>query len=528
MSEELKDKRNLFTYIKELLSRHPLDEKLLKNKKYLVVFGIIFIIIWQSIYYFGKIHISEEYRRDGITAFNHSLAQKFVYFYYYLDLFPLATTDTTLDYSVEGAKKIIQEKPQTLRTEWGHWTRLGRYAGIWLYMPYALFTGSPKNLEIIFTNYLLFTLTLVLLYLMFWFIKKPFLGILMILILGNAPFMIYEIYCNNNIFGLMVVYALMLFIIHIGYIFKYFNRYYIFMPLLSGILFGIMNHIRVEALGMIVSCIFLYLFYFRIKVLQRVFLVTTLMIVYFTTSSIIKGYFDRKIKETEQIVLQNGGVPFFASKGTMSYSAIWHILFCGLADHDNRYGLKWHDTMVFNRVLPILRKVTGRPLKYPGRTIYEMGEYYDSLGLYYIYPPEIPGYDSVARKLFIDYITRDPLWYIEILTKRVYDYFMKLPPLGISVWSKVIEIPFSGFFVLLLIGILLYLREYKWLIFVGFTMPLSISVILIYSGYTTYYQSAYHYFAAALLFYIMSGVFYKYKNTKNILDLLRKKFLFIF
>ncbi len=501
--------KNLYAYISEVLNHHFLDEKLLKHKRYLIAFGIIFITIWQSIYYFGKVQISSEYRRADATGFNHWWGQKFVYFYYYLDLFPLTTTepDSLLDYSVEGAKKLIREKPLTLRTEWMHWARFGESARVWLYMPYAIFTNSAKNPDIIFTNYLLFTLSLMLLYIMFWMIKKPFLGILLVLILGNAPFMIYEIYCNNNVFGLMVVYAVILFIIHVGYIFGYFKSYYILMPLLSGVIFGVMNHIRVESLSMIISCVLLYVLYFDIKIYQRIFLTTVLFGIYFTTSFLIKEYFEKKIKETEQVVLLNGGIPFTGGKTIVH--PYWHPLLCGLGDYDKKYNFKLHDTAVYNIILPILRKQTGKALKYPGKTIYEMGEYYDSLGWYYKKAETLPGYDSVAKQIFIEHITSDPLWYLGILTKRAYDFLMNVSPLAIVIWSKVLEIPFSGIFVLLVIGILLYLREYKWLVFILFTLPLGVSVILVYSAYNNSYQSAYHYFAAALLLYIIVGVFYK-------------------
>jgi hypothetical protein len=80
--------------------------------------------------------------------------------------------------------------------------------------------------------------------------------------------------------------------------------------------------------------------------------------------------------------------------------------------------------------------------------------------------------------------------------------------------EKVIEIPFSGFIVLILMVLLLLYRAFNWLKLIVFTMPLGVSVILIYSAYNSSYQSIFHLIAFSILMYVLAG-FLGYLKLKN-------------
>src|SRR4051794_27277359 len=75
-----------------------------KKRKLIFICGFLAIILWQLVYVF-KPCITEEYSRKETTGLAHENAKHFLYYYYYLNLFPVTTTSTPLVYSKEGAMK---------------------------------------------------------------------------------------------------------------------------------------------------------------------------------------------------------------------------------------------------------------------------------------------------------------------------------------------------------------------------------------------------------------------------------------
>jgi len=494
--------------IKKILLQHPLDEKILhsnyKNRFFFLFISLV--IFFQSFYFFSEVKVSPEYRRADATGFNHWWGQEFVYFFYYNELFPLATTDTSKVYSKQGAYAVINNNPKSLRMEWGHWARFGESARIWLYLPYAMWKGTAENPQIIFSNFLLFTLSLIFLFVSCWKSRKPFLGILLVIVIGFSPFMIYEIYNNNNVFGLMAVFVLFLFALHLPYIQNKNSKNIYAVASLTGLMAGFMNQIRAESLPIIFSCILVYLFNSSFSIYKRIVPVILLLVTFVISSKFIQSHFESKFQSTRAIVVNAGGVPFDGGKTLVH--PFWHPIYCGLGDYDIKYGHVLHDTAVYNYVLPILRKKTGQKLLYPGKTIYEMGEYYDSDSLYYKKAETIVGFDEIVKNRFIEVVSNDPLWYAQILLKRVKDFFTNTSPIGITLNNKVIEIPFSGLIILGLLALLIYYKEFIWLKVLLFSMPLGVSVILIYSAYNNSFQSIYHFFTFALIIYIVVGLFF--------------------
>ncbi len=498
----------------EYLENNPIESQFLYQKKYLL-FLILFVTIWQSFFYFGKVQVTSEYRRADATGFNHWWGQNFVYFYYYLDLFPLTTTDTNLVYSKTGAWNVIKKHPLSLRMEWNHWARFGESARIWLYMPYAFLTSSAQSPQIIFTNYIIFLVVLITILIISWINRKIVLGIITTIILGNSPFLLYEIYNNNNIFGLMAVYFVFLLLIHLPIIWATNTKWIYIIPFISGIIIGVMHNIRAESSIMFLSCFIVYLFS-KNKIFQKISLIFISLLTFYATNKSIQLYFKNKYLQTYQIVKKYNGVPFEGDRTAVH--PLWHPLLCGLGDYDNKYDFKLHDTDVYNRILPILRKIQHKELRYPGNSIYSMDEYYDSLGFYYKKPETINGYDSIAKQIFLSSIKKDPLWYGNILIKRLRDFLFHLSPIGIGIYSKLITIPVSGWFNILFILLLSYFNAYRFLSIILFTMPLGFSVILVYSKYNNSYQSIYHLFSICFIIYIIIGWIYNNREAlKNFL-----------
>lgn len=493
--------KNFFSELCRYLENNKADQKFSYKKRNLLLL-IVITVVWQSFFYFGKIEITSKYRRADATGFNHLWGQKFLYFYYYLDLFPLATTDTNLVYSKEGALNQIKNNSGSLRMEWNHWARFGESARIWMYMPHAWLKGTPEHPEIIFTNYLFFLITLILILVISWIGRKIVLGIIAVFVLGNSPYLIYEIYNHNNVFGAMSVFSILLLILHIPVIWKFYSKWLLLVPVISGVLVGLFHNIRAESTTMIISVLLTYWLFGR-SYIQSIMLTVLFGLSYFFINKSIQEYFTDKFNETYAIVKQHGGIPFEGSRTKVH--PVWHPLICGLGDYDNKYGYILHDTAVYNLILPMLRKEHNAVYKYPGKTIYTMDEYYDSLGYYYKKPEDIKGFDETAKKLFFNAITNDPVWYGSILIKRTVDFLFNLSPAGIIVYNRVLTVPVSGWIVILLIVGLIYCRRFEYLSMILFTIPIGLSVILVFSAYNNSYQSVFHLISTSFVIYILTG-----------------------
>jgi len=512
-------KEKLSAFVKglvEALENNPAEnwlEGIFKKRQHLLIAGIALIVVSQSLYYLMPASISSEYRRADATGFNHWWAQEFVYHYYYNDLFPLATRAKQKEFSEEGARVNLNEKPDSLMTEYRHWARFGESARIWLYLPYASITQSAENPQIRFTNFLFLTLVLTYLYVLFWKRRMSFLGLILVLIIGSAPFIVYETHVNNNIFGLMAAYAVLLTVLYLPLFKGNFKHKYIVIPLVTGLLAGTIYHIRAESTAMLFSPLIIVWLNRNIKFLQSLIITAVLLCSFFLTRSMIKEHFAELKAETNQLVKDLGGTPFEGGKTLVH--PLWHPLYCGLGDFDTEYGHTLHDTAVFNFVLPILRERTGEELKYPGNTIYEMAEFYDEDSLYYKYVATIPGFDQIVKELFITDIKNDPLWYLGILVKRTQKFFFHLSPMGISLKDRVIPLPFHGIIVLLFGFILFRYKKWFWLKLMFFTLPLGVSVIAVFYGWNNSYQSIFHLFSFSILAYGLVGYLMKQKRIKT-------------
>ena len=71
--------------------------------------------------------------------------QEFVYFLYYLNLFPVAVTEEPQEFSREGAQRLLETQGPTLVME-RYWTiRYGDRLKTYLFLPQAYLTGSAAD-----------------------------------------------------------------------------------------------------------------------------------------------------------------------------------------------------------------------------------------------------------------------------------------------------------------------------------------------------------------------------------------------
>lgn len=491
-----------FLFLKE-------EEKLSSFWKVFVSF-LLFVL--PLIYFVFSLEFDPEFRRKDATGFNHGAGKYFVLFYAEKGLFPLRSAADTADlkWTPTLADSLVSCCGSSLLMEKDHWARFGDPGRIWMYMPKVFFTGKAADPSIKPANLIFFILTLQVLWWSFVFCGQWRIGLFFCLLVISSPFYLYEIFNNENIFALVSLTGVFLLGIHLILVLKNFRWTFLWIPLISGLLIAFVNSIRTEVMACLISCLMVYFFSPGISILKRMALTGVFLFTFFLSAKSIDHYFARKYEETTRFVQQHGGIPFAGGR-TLRHPA-WHPVYCGLGDFDTKYGYHLHDTAVYHYVLPILRKQLNEPLIYPGKTKYSMGEYYDSSHHYYKKPETIPGFDKVCKEKVIHDISNDPLWYAEIILKRIVYFFTQSSPVAIRFYKLNLNIPFTGWIFFPLALCFVYYKKWKEFLLLIFLLPSSASTILMFADGQNSFMSAYPLLMAALL---LSALLNYYRQKKS-------------
>ncbi len=457
-------------------------QKLLKKllfPKYIFWVAFLFVIISNtSLYIYSRTHpIPRIQSRNDASGFSPDKAYKFIYFFYYTGYFPLATLNPNPEYSKEGAWKEIKQNGQNLIMEYKHWSRLGENLRIVAYMPDAILNGSPKNPSIKLFNAIIFVIALLSILFAYKDIGKPVLGAIIALTVNLTPFFIFEVYGRNNIFALLGSVFLIIIAINLNFIYQRrtnskINIKQLIITLASGIIIGFFSEIRGEISVVLLSAIIIY-FFTKTKWVNKILLIFLVGFGFIITKKEVEKYFDYKFVQAYKLVEKYGGHPYTGKR--IKGHRFWHPVFCGLGDFDTKYGYKWNDTVAYNYAIPVLKKKYGLDLKYDGHKYY-LDEYYDKDSLYYKKFDDYDEYEEVVKEKVLSDIKNNPLWYINILIKRIIRIFTVTLPFNAMGWIS------------LIFAIWLWKRkEWSHLILLTSSLPLSIISFAIYSGdYTTY------------------------------------------
>ncbi len=461
------------------------------------------IILLSIILFNAFLYIRTEYKkipeiqvRKDAAGFSPDKAYRFIYFYYYLDHFPLATLNSDLDYSKEGAKNEIKSRPDDLIMEYMHWSRLGESARILAYMPNALLKGSPANPSIKLFNTIIFVLGLIILYIGFWRIKKPLFGLLLLILINCTPFFIYEVYCRENIFGLMASSFFIILGLHLPFLFAKSITYFksAIIAIISGVVVGFFSEFRNE-ISIVIACVLLmYMVSSSISWIPKIIYVFIVLFCFNATKTMIRHHFSLKFEQTMHLVGNHGGHIYNGPR--LSGHNFWHPVFCGLGDFDTKYGYQWYDVIAYQYAIPILQKEYGMDINYSGG--YITNDYYDDHRLYYKKPEELPNYEKVVKEKVLGDIKKDPIWYATIVFKRI-----------VKTLTTTIPIPYVGWLLFPLVYFLFQRKKWSYLRLILVALPLSATSIIVHSGKGTTYNSLFVYFVLVI---ILIEVYNSYKN----------------
>jgi len=462
------------------------------NTKGSKFFVLILIISINAFFYLSSEYIKfpELQKRKDATGFSHASANRFNYFYYYKNLFPLATLEFDLDYSLEGANRQISEHGESLIMEYKHWSRLGESARILAYFPNNFIKGSPKVPSVKLFNAIFFVSGLIFVFLGFHRIGLSMIGFFLVIFINLTPFYLYEVYSNENIFALLASIFLIVLGINLPILFSKKVSYLklIMLIIISGLGIAFCSEIRNEISIVICSLLAIYILSKSIKLIPKMICLILIVSTFFLGKFIIRNYFDMKYQETTQIVKKNGGHVY--TGGRIRGHGFWHPVFCGLGDFDDKYGYQWNDKVAYNYAVPILKDKYNINISYSGKK--HTDEYYDAAHLYYKKFDEIPEYENVIKNKVIADIKSDPIWYVSILSQRI-----------IKILTTTLPIPFFGWLIFPLLFYLFKNKNWNFIKLIIVCLPLSVSPFIIYSASGATYNSIYPYFVISMALFLI-------------------------
>ncbi|MBN3034320.1 MAG: hypothetical protein JW861_01940 [Bacteroidales bacterium] len=465
--------------------------------RWVILIAILLVITYCAGMYIrpDKYPVMEIQKRCVTTGFAHSTGHKFLYFYYYKKLFPVATLQGEPEYSPEGAEKEIRQQGDQLIMEYFHWSRLGENARIWAYMPDAWLRGTPENPSIRLFNTVVFGLGIIIMLVGFASAGLAFPGLILAVIMCLTPYFRYEVFGNQNIFALMASGFMLIAGLNLPLTNGRMKATaVILLPVITGAISGFFSEIRGEVGVLAVSAALIYLLSHGYPIWKRLMMIVLMAVAFWMVKQSIRSYFDRKWEEAAEVVAVNGGHVY---TGKRIYShRFWHPVFCGLGDFDTRYGCVWDDTLAYAYALPVMKEKCGIDLEYSGYK-YHPELWYDSARLYYVKFDEIDEYEEVIREKVLNDITSDPRWYAGILAKRT-----------LAVMTHTLPFEYAGW-LLIPVAVILWIRRSRipGVLLIA-SLPLSFTPLLIFSGGNNTYNSFFPLLSLALLISIPANILF--------------------
>jgi hypothetical protein len=333
----------------------------------------------------------------------------------------------------------------------------------------------------------------------FWMLRRPVLGILLVVLIGSDPFQLIEVYLVDNIFSLPISLMLWMLALHAPLLFGKARTWYVLaLAAASGIILATFREIRSEPAMVAGALPIAYLFWPGATALKRVVPCLLLAATFFLTGKAWGIYWDRKFADAAQFVSDHGGVPYPGLRS--QHHVIWHSVYCGLGDFGMDKGYVWDDRKAYAYAVPILNSKYGFPVTYT-KGAYYFDQSYDPGGIYPVKPEDLPIYNEILRDKILSDIRNDPRWYAKILLNRAWLCLTKSTPISLAWDAHFLSFPGIVFgpgapAILLLALLLRRFGEAKLMLM---TLPLLGTSILIYSRLGTTYYGIFHLAALAIL-----------------------------
>lgn len=485
----------------------------------LLAAGCAAIPLWQRSFAVRQERLDRRYYQRASSGLQYAggiqAPTRFVYFFTYLGLYPVATEldESRLAMSRGGAERVLSQHGETLIMETGYTIRSGERGQIYLYLPDVWLKGAPIEPSVRPCHGMAFTVALVALFVAFWWARQPLLGVLIVAFLGSNPFQLYEVYRHENVFGWPITTAAIVLALHVPLLLDERRPGRLATwgaPVATGLLLASVRQVRPEPVVLILSALGLYATASALRWRVRALLMGVLVVTFAGASKGWAAHFARKYEQALRVVERGGGHPYRG--GLFQYHPPWHNLWEGLGDFDRKYGYAWSDVAAIAYARSALRgRFDEQAWPWNGRSVV-CENYWDAARKYPKRPLEMPGYHAALRAKVLHDITHDPLWYLGILAQRAWRILTETTPLRLSWDGRWATLPMHGLLVLPLLGVLVWVRAWFLAKLVLFLVPTSFVALLVFSGGGTCYYSAFHLIVAAVVCALLfEGVLWAYK-----------------
>jgi hypothetical protein len=434
-----------------------------------------------------------------------------LYFLYYKNLYPLATTLPRPGQSRTDADRILKNNGDTLIMEVGVPTssqlRNGDHLRIHLYLLDALWKNSTEKLSVRPASILGFVLALMGLFFSFWWIGRPFLGAGAVALLSSHPAQLYEVYVRDNIFGWAITAAVATLALCLPIMDGQTRRSsgtgpgtpggrLLALAVAAGLFLGTIRHIRTEAALIVVSALGVCLLAAGLHWKRRLILTGAVLASYLVASGLWSAYFRHKIAQTHALVVARGGFPHPDALSPVLHHLVWFPIWCGLGDYGEDRGFYWLDNRAHAYAKRVLKE--KYKLEFPSWHDHAWvlpGEFLDEKRRYPKLPYSVPHYFEIIRDKVLGEIRADPLWYLGVLGKRGKAILTEMPDVKVALGPRYhLWLPSPWFLYPAMLLLMLATRNRFYSQLLCFTLPLSVPALIIYSKGGMIYTSTYYLF----------------------------------
>jgi hypothetical protein len=455
------------------------------------------IVSWQRGFLEPTSKVDANYTVTASTGINRE--QKFFFFLYHLNLFPIGTDAPIKRDTADEAKRLMREQPLLLRQDEGSTFREGDRGRTYLYFVDAYLHKNALTPSLKPAHCLAFTLALCALMLSFWSIRRTGAGLFLVLLAGSSPFQLYTVYKQDNVFSWAFTALIFGLAVNVPLLEKRkdLSRYYPWIAAaLTGLLVAFVRNFRSEPTVVMFGAVLIYATATWLRKRTRLALVLVMAATFWLSTRAFSAFTDSKLEQAKAAVATVGGIPY--NGPVRHFHTFWHAIFCGLGDFDTKYGYVWDDRVAYRATYEELHRRNPDLALDP--TQWLTGRSYDPAGKYPVFYGETPHYEEVVRDYILANIKKDPVWFVKIILSRI-DRVMTTPvPVGFA--NKTDQYYLSGpaltFSCIPLILFLLVSRRWAHLKILFFALPLSIAPIAVYSGLGMTNYSCFHLFGVFL------------------------------
>lgn len=476
--------------------------------------GLLTVIVWQASFATLHAKLDESFRIRASSGVHQD--STFVYFLYYLDLFPVVSlvnarcnddklagcldaTWSPADYSEAAAKEALRTQGGKLVQDTGWTWNAGDRGKIYLYLFDAWMKGRPADPSPRPAGRLAFIIALCALWGSCWYIRRPVLGALLVLFLGSNPFQLFETHVNANVFSWPITAAILLLAGHLPLLRRWRpdpDLAFVW-PIATALFVGSVRTIRSEPATMVLACGVTYLLITGFSWKRRLAMVAVLGVALFGTGQLWQRHFIRQHDHARAVLTQVGGHPF---PGPLRlHHQIWHPIWCGLGDFGQKYGYQWNDHKAAAYAKPLMEaKGVFVPSGYFQESTDDR-EFYDKEHLYKKLPYDQPYYDDIIRAKVISDVKKDPGWYLGVLWNRAKRIMNMTTPVRVSWSTGHKDMPWMSALTVPLLALLALLRSRFLAGLVLFTFPGVTTAFVIFSDLGTTYYGVFHIIAFAVI-----------------------------